>query len=514
MLVRLLFLAAWICPTVALIGGGLPASRIVASVGAAGLSGALLCILPWRAFRIARVITAALLPLSWLWIGYVTLNGMGPTAIDAAGALANTNPSETLTALRLLCNSESIGLGLTQSLLLAASYVLPPARELRHSRAALAILLSLLMLDGWIPRLLASTPAFLPGRDDWQNFPYGSAADVVSALVDNPSLLRPPISHRSPVVDEAHVADAIDAIFVVGESFRYERQWQAGDPQAWSALNGRLRAGLGVVLPKVCASADATMRSVPMLVTGTSPAHSADAATAPSGLTRLAAAGYATAWISNQTDAFFNDEHRDLVWLAKGYANQYDDALLPIATEFLARKDARNKALVLHLMDSHAAYIDRYPAMAEPVGLGVERQELLEYHRANDHTGRFLGKIAALIDTLPIPAFAVYVSDHGENLLSDHNGIHYHIGARTTAEAGYVPSFVFWNSAFLRAFHPIDRLRRMLAAPSLAHADVYKIWMNFAGLGIELSPTLDPQILGKIRLTDQVGAVPCSRLGR
>jgi hypothetical protein len=71
---------------------------------------------------------------------------------------------------------------------------------------------------------------------------------------------------------------------------------------------------------------------------------------------------------------------------------------------------------------------------------------------------------------------------------------------------------VFWNSSFLRAFKPDERLRQFVAAPSLAHADVYNIWMNFAGLHAELSPTAEPKIFGKAQLTDRVSAIPCTSL--
>ena len=43
---RIWFLVAWACPTVALIGGGLPTDRLCAAFIAAALSGALICALP------------------------------------------------------------------------------------------------------------------------------------------------------------------------------------------------------------------------------------------------------------------------------------------------------------------------------------------------------------------------------------------------------------------------------------------------------------------------------------
>jgi glucan phosphoethanolaminetransferase (alkaline phosphatase superfamily) len=168
--------------------------------------------------------------------------------------------------------------------------------------------------------------------------------------------------------------------------------------------------------------------------------------------------------------------------------------------------------MLVHLYDSHAPYVDRYPSMPEPHDFDNERLEALRYERANEHTLAVLSKISTMIDALPRPAFAIYVADHGENLLVDHNGLHYHIGARVTTRSGYVPAFVFWNKAFRDTYRPIERLQPLLAAPSLAHVDVYNLWMNFSGLPVELSATADPKILGKVRVTDTLGAVSCSSL--
>jgi hypothetical protein len=71
---------------------------------------------------------------------------------------------------------------------------------------------------------------------------------------------------------------------------------------------------------------------------------------------------------------------------------------------------------------------------------------------------------------------------------------------------------VFWNDAFRQSLDPQARLQRDLSAPSLAHVDVYNIWMNFAGLDVDLAPTADPKILGKISLTDAKSAVSCADL--
>jgi glucan phosphoethanolaminetransferase (alkaline phosphatase superfamily) len=514
-LVRLLLLAAWISPTIALIGGGLPADRIFAAFAAAGLSGVLICALPSAGFRVARLVTLIVSPLSLMWIAYVCLDGMGPTPRDALFTLANTDTREALSAVHLLANGKSISLGLTHITLLAGSYVCGRPHQSRYATPVVAAALFLLMALAWIPRLLADAPSFLPGRDDLQNFPYGSMADILGDLADEHSVVRIGWGEASErhVPHEAAVQQRIDAIFVVGESHRYARS--AGlenEGPGWESLKERFQANLGVWLPKVCASSDSTAISVPMLLSGTPPDHDRDVARAPSGLARLASAGYETAWISNQPEIFFEDEHRDLVWVAKGYSRKYDEALLPVAKLFLNRNLQTNKALIIHLMDSHAPYDDRYPTMAEPEGLDEEQRDALQYQRANDHTLTVLSRIAFMIDALATPAFVIYVSDHGENLLTDHNGLRYHFGTRTSAKAAYVPSIVLWNSAFLRAFDPMERLRPLLAAPSLAHADVYHMWMNFALLPDRISITPDPKIMGKQTLTSDSRATVCADL--
>jgi len=503
------------CPTISLLGGGLPGNRIAGAFAAAALSGVALAALPVAGFRIARVLTALLLPLSLLWIGYVSLNGMGPTPGDAFGTLRNTYTAEALGALRLIANQHSISVGLLQVVLLAGSFACGRPRRLRHSWSIVAAAVAAAMANAWLLPLLIDVPSAFPRGSDLQNFPYGCMADIVAGLLDRESGLRaqsqPGVERRVP--HEALVSQSIDAIFVLGEAFRVDRPLDFSfGGTGWPELNQRVRAGLGQWLPKVCASADATVISVPLLLTGTSPEFSRDAATAPSGLARLEAAGYETAWLSNQDDRLFSGEKRELVWQAQGDRLRYDDALVPIASRFLSWHRGRNKALLLHLWDSHAPYDQHYLPMPEPAGLDPERREALQYQRANDQTLVVLARLAALVDDIPTPAFLVYVSDHGENLLADHNGMHYHFGARTTAKAAYVPALVLWNSAFLHAFEPNERLRPLLAAPVLAHADIYELWMNFAGLPEPLHATVDPKIMGKAKLTDQPGPVACSAL--
>jgi hypothetical protein len=188
-LARLFFFAAWVVPTTCLIGGGLPSERIVAAFCAAAISGGLLAGLPVTAFRAARLLTAICLPLFLIWIAYVSLNGMGPTSNDALGTLANTNVAEALTAVRLVTNYKSVSIGLLQAMLIAASYACTVSRQTPYSGAIVAASLIALMVNAWIPRFVHTVPSFLPGRDDLQNAPYGSLADLIDTWLDNREVL-------------------------------------------------------------------------------------------------------------------------------------------------------------------------------------------------------------------------------------------------------------------------------------------------------------------------------------
>ena len=118
-------------------------------------------------------------------VGYVTLNGNGPTAIDALTALENTNSSEAYTALGLMVNARSVLIGLSQAGLLAGSYL---SGRLASAllRATLAAALVAITTCAWAQLLWTHGAAFLPTRQDWENFPYGSLIDLIDTLMEIP----------------------------------------------------------------------------------------------------------------------------------------------------------------------------------------------------------------------------------------------------------------------------------------------------------------------------------------
>ncbi|MBE7426723.1 MAG: hypothetical protein HS106_11935 [Ideonella sp.] len=90
-----------------------------------------------------------------------------------------------------------------------------------------------------------------------------------------------------------------------------------------------------------------------------------------------------------------------------------------------------SRAALLHLLGQHFHYADRYPPDLfgpEPGGLTADERETLRYQRAAEFGAKTLLEIAAVLDAETKPAFAVFTSDHGENLWSDGNRKRYHAG--------------------------------------------------------------------------------------
>ena len=89
-------------------------------------------------------------------------------------------------------------------------------------RAMLAGSLIALTLCIWA-QLSLGGPAFLPERRDWQNFPYGSLVDLIDTWIEHPRIVRAPAKIDRRVPAEGPVKHPIDAIFIVGETFRFDR---------------------------------------------------------------------------------------------------------------------------------------------------------------------------------------------------------------------------------------------------------------------------------------------------
>lgn len=304
---------------------------------------------------------------------------------------------------------------------------------------------------------------------------------------------------RQKAEHTVNVDKAVLAVFIIGESVRADAMGpQTANRGPWSkALNDRINAGLGVWLPKTCASSNLTLNSVPMLLTMTDALHRGDQIVKPTVLGVLKEAGFKTGWFANNSGGWEAAERGHDVYAGSvnvdpdnSFATQtniskffLDDGLIQPAKEFADANAGNPRAEIIHMIGSHAHYVNNYPAnafAAQPTNLSSNELLELQYQRATEYGTKNILEMSNILDESRDPAFLVFTSDHGENLPSDNNGALMH-GNRVTQQDGHVAAFILWNKAFVET-HRTDLIKPLLSAPEIAHIDVAKIFLALAGI--------------------------------
>lgn len=474
-----------------------------------------LIVLPIGLFRmgLVRVTVAAswpVLPLTIYWVGYASLNGVGPSPDDFTTVFAAT-ADEASGAIDAAVTAGSLfGVVGHIAFLAAATGFCLRRRSPAERGGRWPSLVGGLAVAG---ALLAAGPAHRLGS------PIAFLAGVARLVATDGLGTSPSAIQRAAPPDLPAPERKTVAIFAVGETGRFDALSPARrnrDPWTGSLVD-RAAAGLAAWLPPVCAGADNTNASVPLLVTGTRPDVRDAAPATPTGLMRLAAAGYRTGWFSNNSldaAAFGHRDGAQVRFDPPGRGRLDDWALDEVLLEPLERfvRQEGSVAAVLHFQGQHHPYARRYPAALFPDAASWPGNDERHYERASIYTAKVIADLIGVLDRLVDPAFVIYTSDHGENLPSDGNGLRLHMSARTSRPAILVPGFVAWNEAFRRQHEPMVALAPLVRAPLLAHADLFDLWMALAGTGPAPAATPDPKVWGNLAFGEAKRALSCSSL--
>lgn len=535
---RLLLLFAWTAPALLTLRNATSmtdaALRLLVVAGMAGV----VAFLPGALWKAALVISVVLIPYTLWWCGFAAAGGGGP-GYESAIATLQTNSSEASGAVKTVLTLPGfllvapLHLGLIALACIAAISRRRATLGVSEVRAVrVALLLSLIpLVAGAAYGAAHYSPAaeYAPifGRATLDS-PLGSAEQIVEAH-KRLGLLWDQRYRRHAAVSDIRIATPMLAILVIGESARAGSYGpdRATRGEASEYLAQRVSAGLGAWLPETCAASNGTHLSVPMLLTATPPERKDDAPSSPTVLGILKAVGFTTAWVSNNEGGLDARERGHDVYAGPFTANpddksrkgrepwKLDEEMLPFVKRF-ALPVRGPEAMILHTMGSHVPYEERYPKSEFPPespDLDREHREDVRYARSLEHGARFLSALARMLDATEAPAFLVYTSDHGENLRSDHNGLLYHLGPRTSIKDGTVPSFALWNEAMASTGRPAHALRELLAAPRIAHVDVAKLYLALAGMDDRpVKPTAAPTIWAKLDIGDEYHVVQCSKL--
>lgn len=194
----------------------------------------------------------------------------------------------------------------------------------------------------------------------------------------------------------------------------------------------------------------------------------------------LRAAGCHTAWLSNQESSgiFGNvprayadrcDEKKfTVIRDTETFVYEYDEKILPLLDESLAKNSSAKNFYVLHLLGTHADYRLRFPAEFEVFKADDEfadenwkRAYQADYDNAVLYNDFVIDEIIKRFENKD--ALIIYISDHGEIVFDDN--IHYGHGSGKSSVVVEIPMIV-WTSEAFKANHP-DLERRIRAAKDL-----------------------------------------------
>lgn len=523
---RCALVLAWLVPTLALcvdadcLASLLWAVAWVAPIGA----------MPRRLLLPCAIASMALSPVILAWSGYASANGLGPGPCAVAAGIGASTADLRASALATISDLSAIGCVAAHAMLCSLSALtarFDSCDPLRKACACAVIPLAFsACADGLRPELA------MPGVAMLSSVP-ATAAGAAKGLALGQCQTSVPESPREAAPRVERAPETV-AVLVIGESQRADAfgAAKAGRSKWDAALARRVADGLGAWLPPACSGSDATMDSVPLLVAAAEPAQRTEADRMPTLLMRLKEAGYRTGWFSNNAAVSVGDNRSieagaDVSWRMQAGAKfwGYDGELVAPASRFAASGGSR--AVVMHIQGAHFSYAARYPSglfddsgekrALDSVGMSDEPREGSEanseaaYDRANAYTASVLDGMAKALDALDTPAFLVFTSDHGENLPSDNNGLRFHMSSRSSVPTSRVPAFALWNRAFARSGRAAaaDGLNR---ANLIAHADVARLFLSLAGVGLAPVPTKDPDTWGSREKGDRRGAFKCSAL--
>jgi len=331
-------------------------------------------------------------------------------------------------------------------------------------------------------RLRTSDPVSL-GLDAWRR--YGELHAAFGTRLATP--------FNTGLREVAWEGGAELGVVVIGEStsarhLGLQGYWRNTTP-ALGAIRDELLIFRDVVSPH-----SHTIASLTKVLTLASHEHP-DAATEGSVIQLANAAGFATSWISNQRPVGINEtlvtalsraagDSRFVGMLSPGSV-VHDEVVLPPLREVLESSGARQIVFV-HLMGTHQDYASRYPRAFQhfegqprtPFPSPRSREAINAYDNAVRYWDHVCRRIIEVVRATGRPAFVVLLSDHGEDVFQEMDGMG-HSEERGTAPMFEVP-FILWRSQGLA--EGTAQAREVLEARPWALEDFGHAFAEIAGI--------------------------------
>lgn len=288
-------------------------------------------------------------------------------------------------------------------------------------------------------------------------------------------------------------------IMVIGETARainfgiygYERNTTPGLQQTPNLVH----------FTDVLSQANATHKSVPILMSAASAENYDCMYSQKSIITAFKEAGFRTAFFSNQLpnhsfiDYFAGeaDVHVFLKEDPEEALNPYDTEMVKMVSQFLSGHPDDKIFIVLHCYGSHFNYYERYPkaeACFTPDKIDkVDRKHRDVLVNAYDNSIRATDKVLSLLirrlSEEPGAAALLYTSDHGEDMLDDHRNRFLHSSPVPTYYQLHVPYLLWTSDAYNRAYPDILPTARANSNRPVMSNTFFHTMLSLGGIGTD-----------------------------
>ncbi|MBS1738492.1 MAG: sulfatase-like hydrolase/transferase [Bacteroidetes bacterium] len=294
-------------------------------------------------------------------------------------------------------------------------------------------------------------------------------------------------------------------ILVVGEASRYDHWAINGYPRPTSPEVEKLNNFF--TFHDVSSGGTMTILSVPQLITRADPSDYDRHTKEKSILAAFKEAGFYTAWISNQSHygltgnigMHFNDGDTAM-YSGHGenetnFTGNYDETILPMVQSVIDNHPTKDIFLIVHLIGSHWRYVLRYPPAFQKFAPTSDRNHTLitrpskneiinEYDNSILYTDYILSRLTGILKQTNAVSSFLFVSDHGENLDDNNDGMYFHSYQPTLATA-HVPLFLWFSDSYAQKYPDIlSNLKANENQKASSAEDVFYTLINVGRLSI------------------------------
>jgi glucan phosphoethanolaminetransferase (alkaline phosphatase superfamily) len=336
----------------------------------------------------------------------------------------------------------------------------------------------------WVAVLLVLVISAVPAlRLNSLVLPYTLFHQLLLQAHDNVSIMLFGYKVRDDITLHRTSSEPVTVVVVLGEALRADHLGINGYVRNTTPKLAKRKDIVSYQHVRSCAAY--TRYSLPCLMTEATESNMEIAYERPSFVGVMRAAGFDTTWLGTQGDQSFTHRYfrfgRDAIHYrftntTKTTIHSHDRDLLPWLQESLNDTPAP-RLIVLHTLGSHWKYHRRYheteakftPVCTQNLPYLCDQQDLINsYDNTVVYTDGFLDDLIGLLED--IPAFFLYVSDHGESLGENGEWLH---GKPEVPEQRHIPMIV-WASEGWRKLHP-ERYQNIMSKrdEKLSHDNVF-----------------------------------------